>query len=215
MDKPNTNWAGNIAYAAARVHEPRTIAELQSIVRHAGKVRALGSRHSFNRIADTDGDLVAVRNLNRIVSFNEDSHTITAEGGITYGELCAALHKSGFAIHNLASLPHIGVVGATATATHGSGNRNGNLATAVAGLKIVTATGDIVELKRGDPDFEGAVVNLGALGIVAEVTLHGLAQRPRRLSIELGLTVPFTFAQAVAGHVVVDDRQDFELVGER
>jgi xylitol oxidase len=172
MAQPNTNWAGNIAYGAATMHEPSTIAELQTIARHAHKVRALGSRHSFNRIADTDGDLVSVRRLNRIVSLNEKARTVTVEGGITYGELCANLEKSRFAIHNLASLPHIGVVGATATATHGSGNKNGNLSTAVAGLKIVTATGDIVELKRGDADFAGAVVNLGALGIVAEVTLE-------------------------------------------
>lgn len=171
MTKPNTNWAGNVAYGARTVHEPRAIAELQTIVRGAGKVRALGSRHSFNRIADTDGDLVSVRHLNRIVGLNETARTVTVEGGITYGELCPMLQKSGFAIHNLASLPHIGVVGATATATHGSGNKNRNLASAVAGLKIVTATGDIVELKRGDADFDGAVVNLGALGIVAEVTL--------------------------------------------
>jgi xylitol oxidase len=165
------NWAGNIAYAARAVHTPSSVAELQAIVRGSDKLRALGSRHSFNRIADTDGDLVSMRRLNRIVRLDATARTVTVEGGITYGELGPALHAQGFAIHNLASLPHIGVVGAVSTATHGSGNANRNLAGAVAGLEIVTATGDIVSLKRGDADFDGAVVGLGALGVVSAITL--------------------------------------------
>lgn len=165
------NWAGNIAYAARAVHTPASVAELQAIVRGSGKLRALGSRHSFNRIADTDGDLVSMRRFNRIVRLDAAARTVTVEGGITYGELGPALHAQGFAIHNLASLPHIGVVGAVSTATHGSGNANRNLAGAVAGLEIVTANGDIVSLTRGDADFDGAVVGLGALGVVSAITL--------------------------------------------
>ena len=169
--EPDRNWAGNIAYAAKRVHAPRSLAELQEIVRKADRVRALGSRHSFNRIADTDADLVAMRHLDKLLAIDTTARTVTVEGGITYGGLSPALHQAGFALHNLASLPHISVAGAAATATHGSGVGNKNLATSVAAMKIVTATGDILTLKRGDADFAGAVVNLGALGIVAELTL--------------------------------------------
>lgn len=165
------NWAGNIAYAARTVHTPGTVAELQAIVRGSDKLRALGSRHSFNRIADTDGDLVSMRKLNKVVRLDAAARTVTVEGGITYGELCPWLHRQGFALHNLASLPHISVVGAVSTATHGSGNGNRNLAGAVAGVEIVTAKGDVVSLRRGDADCEGAVVGLGALGVVSAITL--------------------------------------------
>lgn len=165
------NWAGNIAYGARRLLQPRDLAEVREIVRSAQKVRGLGSRHSFNTIADTDGDLVSLRQLNRVTGIDREAGTVTAEGGITYGELCPALQAEGLALANLASLPHISVVGATMTATHGSGNRNGNLATAVAALEFVDADGDLVRLARGDEGFDGAVVSLGALGLVTSVTL--------------------------------------------
>jgi xylitol oxidase len=165
-----TNWAGNIAYAGT-LATPRSVAEVQDTVRQAKKVRPLGSRHSFNAISDTPGTLISMRSLNRVLSIDAASRTATIEGGITYGELGPQLHAAGFAVHNLASLPHISVVGAASTATHGSGNRNKNLATSIAALKIVTASGDLVTLKRGDADFNGAVVSLGALGLVVEATL--------------------------------------------
>jgi xylitol oxidase len=166
-----TNWAGNITYGASALRTPQSVDELQDIVRGARKLRALGSRHSFNRIADTDGDLVSMRGLARILDIDTAAHTVTVEGGITYGQLCPALDAAGFALHNLASLPHIGVVGAVSTATHGSGNANKNLASAVAALELVTAGGDIVSLHRGDADFAGAIVGLGALGVVSTITL--------------------------------------------
>ncbi len=171
MTSTLTNWAGNVTYAARAIHTPSTVAELQAIVRQSNKLRAVGSRHSFNRIADTDGDLVVMRGLNRVVTLDAAARTVTVECGITYGELGPWLHAQGYALHNLASLPHISVVGAVTTATHGSGNGNRNLAGAVAGIEIVTANGDIVSLKRGDADFDGAVVGLGALGVVSAVTL--------------------------------------------
>ena len=90
---------------------------------------------------------------------------------IRYGELAAVLRAEGLALGNLASLPHISVAGAVATATHGSGDANGNLATAVAGLELVTSGGELVTASRGDPDFDGLVVGLGALGAVTRITL--------------------------------------------
>lgn len=171
MPDADRNWAGNIVYGARRVHAPQSVAELQEVVRAARKLRALGSRHSFNRISDTDADLVSMRSLNRVLAVDKAARTVTVEGGITYGELCPVLDREGLALHNLASLPHISIAGAAATATHGSGLGNRNLATAVAALKLVNGAGDIVALRRGDPQFAGAVVGLGAVGIVCELTL--------------------------------------------
>jgi len=150
---------------------PRTVSEVQAAVKAAKKLRPLGSRHSFNRISDTGGTLLSLRGLERRFDLDRAASTVTVDGGMTYGELGPRLAAAGYALHNLASLPHISIVGAVATATHGSGNANRNLAGAVAGLELVTATGDIVQLSRSDAEFDGAVVNLGALGVVTSITL--------------------------------------------
>jgi len=167
------NWAGNIAYGAARFHAPATVEELQSIVAAATKARAVGSRHSFNAIADTDGDQISLAALPRVVELDPQAQTVTVDGGIRYGELATILDDAGWALANLASLPHISVAGACATATHGSGAANGNLATAVSAMEIVVATGDVVEVSRDDdPELMDAViVGLGALGVVTRLTL--------------------------------------------
>ncbi len=169
-----TNWAGNHAYVARALHEPRSLEELQELVRRSRSLRVLGSRHSFNDIADTTGDLVSLAGLPRIFELDRSAGTVTVDGGVRYGELCGPLHAAGFALHNLASLPHISVAGACATATHGSGDRNGNLATAVTAVELLRADGETVALSRtADPEtFPGAVVGLGALGVVTRVTLR-------------------------------------------
>jgi alditol oxidase len=166
------NWAGNVAYSALAVHCPASVSEVQSLVACAKRVKALGTRHSFNSIADTNCDHVSTENLNRILQLDRDRMTVKVEGGISYGTLSQFLVLEGYALHNLASLPHISVAGACATATHGSGVRNGNLATAVCALELVTASGELLCIDENDPDFHGAVVNLGALGIVTSVTLR-------------------------------------------
>ena len=163
------NWAGNFEYQAQLVFEPRSIADAQEVVQKSLKLKVYGSRHSFNHVADTTDTHVSLQHLNRIVSIDEAAQTVTFEGGIRYGELVTHLHEHGFALHNMASLPHITVAGACATATHGSGEKNGNLATAVRGLDIITGSGEIVTF-AGD-DLAGAAVHLGALGIVARMTL--------------------------------------------
>jgi alditol oxidase len=168
----STNWAGNWAYAAAEVHRPASVAEVQEIVARAAKVKALGTRHSFNHAADTDGVHVSTASLNRVLSLDRGAQTVTVEAGITYGDLCCYLREHGLALHNLASLPHISVGGACATATHGSGDRNGSLSSAVSAMDIVTADGEVVRLERGDANFAGAVVHLGALGVVTSLTLE-------------------------------------------
>ena len=166
------NWAGNYAYSAKQLHHPSSVEQVQELVKTHSKLRVLGTRHSFNSIADSTENLVSLQHLNQM-TLNPEARTVTVDAGVRYGELCRYLDTQGYALHNLASLPHISVAGACATATHGSGDQNGNLATAVAALEIVTADGGVVELSR-DKDgeqFEGAVVGLGSLGVVTKVTL--------------------------------------------
>lgn len=167
------NWAGNVEYGAARFHAPTSVSEVQSIVAASTKVRAVGSRHSFNTIADTTGDQISLASLERVVELDSQERTVTIDGGIKYGELATRLHESGWALANLASLPHISVAGACATATHGSGAGNGNLATAVRAMELVTASGDRVLMSRDDdPELLDALtVGLGAVGIVTRLTL--------------------------------------------
>ncbi|MFD3003449.1 FAD-binding protein [Pontibacter toksunensis] len=169
----NINWAGNIAYSTDRVHFPASVEQVQKIVKECRHVKALGSRHSFNRIADNPANQLSLIHLNKVVSLDKNARTVTVEGGMRYGELAPYLHEQGYALPNLASLPHISIVGACATATHGSGVKNTNLATAVSALELVDAAGEVVSLERKkDGDyFRGAVVNLGALGIVTKLTL--------------------------------------------
>ena len=180
-----TNWAGNLTYAAATVASPRTVAEVQQLVQEAvsasARVRALGTRHCFNDLADTDGTLVSLADVEPVAEGNlrletgaDGTTTVRVSAGTRYGDLAAALLPLGMAVHNLASLPHISVAGAIATATHGSGDRNQGLGGAVVGLELVTGTGEVLELRRGQDGpvpFEAAVVHLGALGILTHVTL--------------------------------------------
>ena len=167
------NWAGNLEYSTDRLYAPESIAQVAELVKKYPKVKALGTRHCFNTIADSKDNFISLKQLNKVIAIDEVAHTVTIEAGINYGQLCPQLEEKGFALHNLASLPHISVAGSTATATHGSGVKNGNLATAVSGLEFVTATGEVVTLaqaKDGE-QFLGAVVHLGGLGVVTKVTL--------------------------------------------
>ncbi len=174
MEEPLMNWAGNLTYSTTNVHRAQSLEGLQQFVRDHSRLRGLGSRHSFNSIADSRDNLVSMTGMNKILSLDEEAGTIEVEAGIKYGDLCAYLDERGFALHNLASLPHISIAGACATATHGSGLGNGNLATQVAALEFVDASGHPQRLSR-DRDgeqFHGAVVGLGALGLVTKVTLN-------------------------------------------
>ncbi|WP_104116418.1 FAD-binding protein [Arthrobacter sp. B1805] len=166
------NWAGNYEYRAVTLEHPTSLADLQRAVAAATRISALGSRHSFNDIADTPGTLVSLDVMDPAVEVDEAARTVTVGAGVRYGVLAGHLQRRGFALHNLASLPHISIGGAIATATHGSGNANGNLATAVVGLELVTASGDVMTVAKGDADFDGMVVGLGALGVVHRVTLR-------------------------------------------
>ena len=168
-----TNWAGNVVFAAHRLAEPASLGELQDLVAASDRVRVLGAGHSFNRIADTSGVLISLAGLPPTFELDPGRAAVTVGAGMRYGELAPRLHAQGYALPSLASLPHLTVAGACATATHGSGDANGNLATGVSAIELIVATGDVVALRR-DADgaqFRGGVVSLGALGVVTRLTL--------------------------------------------
>jgi len=166
-----TNWARNVAFRAKTFAEPVSLDELRAIVGRSDRVRALGTRHSFSRIADTTGTHVSLAGLPPLIEIDSAARQVRVGGGIRYTELAPRLTAAGWALPNLASLPHITVAGACATATHGSGDGNGNLATPVVELEMVTAAGDMVTIDSEHSDFYGAVVGLGRLGIVSALTL--------------------------------------------
>jgi xylitol oxidase len=170
MSDVGANWAGNYAYRAERLHRPTSLEQLRELVAAAPQIRVLGSRHSFSDIGDA-AELVTLDGLPAEIAVDRAAGTVSCSGATRYGELAAALEPEGLALGNLASLPHISVAGAIATATHGSGDSNGNLATEVAALELVTSDGGLVTSARGEEDFDGLVVGLGALGAVTRVTL--------------------------------------------
>ena len=184
------NWASNVVYGAADVVAPGSLDELADVVRSADRVKALGSRHCFNTIADTDGLHVVSSRLPAEVHIDSERGIVRASAGLRYGDLAPALHREGWALANLASLPHISLAGAVATGTHGSGDAVASLASAVAGVELVTADGELRTFRRGDPDFEGVVISLGALGIVT--------------ALELDLVPAFDVAQTVYERLPLD-----------
>ena len=168
-----TNWAGNYTYSTADLETPASLEELQALVKRTPRLRALGTRHSFNGIADSTAMQVSLQQFHSM-ALDPAAHTVTVGAGVRYGDLAPYLDSHGYALHNLASLPHISVAGSCATATHGSGIHNRNLSTSVIAMELVTANGERLTLSRDkDPQhFAGAVVALGALGIVTSVTLQ-------------------------------------------
>ena len=166
------NWAGNYTYSTKNLDVAKTVEDVRQNVRSQSHLKALGARHSFNGIADSTVEQISLKPFDQI-ELDAEAKTVTVGAGVTYGQLAPYIDSRGFAVHNLASLPHISVVGACATATHGSGSKNGNLSTAVRAMEIVTANGDVVTFSRerlGDK-FPGTVVGLGALGVITRITL--------------------------------------------
>ena len=168
-----TNWAGNLTYGTDQLDMPASVAEVQHSIASHPHLKALGARHSFNSIADSTDSQISLKHFDQI-ELDAEHRTVTVGAGVTYGQLAPYIDSRGFAVHNLASLPHISVVGACSTATHGSGSKNGNLSTAVRAMELVTADGKVVTLSRetlGDR-FPGVVVGLGALGVITRITLE-------------------------------------------
>lgn len=167
------NWSGSRTFQAREIHQPKTLDDLQRIVSKSERAKAIGSRHSFNSIADTSGDLISLEHFDHVVEIDEQTSSATVGGGMPYASFCRELDAAGYAVHNMASLPQITLAGACSTATHGSGDSCGNLATAVRALTLVTGKGELVTLDRetNEDDFRAVVVGIGAFGIITEMTL--------------------------------------------
>jgi alditol oxidase len=167
----SANWAGNVVFSAARLESPTTDERLREVVADSAKVHVVGAGHSFSRIADTTGTLISLRDLPATVEIAPDRASARVGAGLRLAELSLLLHAEGLALHNLPSLPHITLAGAVTTATHGSGDGNGSLASAVRSLELLTADGSLLTLSRGDERFDGAVVSFGALGVVTSLEI--------------------------------------------
>lgn len=165
------NWSGTYEYRASSVEAPTSIAEVQQLVARSPRIRALGTRHSFNDVADTEGVLVTTTEIPADFVVDEERRVLTVGAGTRYAAVATYLTEQGWALHNMGSLPHISVAGAISTGTHGSGDLNGNLSTAVRGLQLVGPDGELRWIRHGDPDFAGSVVALGLLGVVVRVEL--------------------------------------------
>jgi xylitol oxidase len=167
-----TNWAGNLPYSADSLHYPTSVVEVQELVARLPRVKALGTRHSFSTIADSPGGaLISLSELAPEVTIDADAMTVSVTGGTRYGVLAAELQSRGYALHNTGSLPHISVAGATATGTHGSGDRHGILSTAVSAVELVKADGSLVTVDRSNPDLKALAVGLGAFGVITRLVL--------------------------------------------
>jgi xylitol oxidase len=167
-----TNWAGNHTYAAGQVLRPTTVEQVRELVAGTPRIKALGTRHSFNDIADFAGGVqLSLAGVGVPIEIDSDAATITIGGATRYGDLAQPLDAAGFALANLASLPHGTVAGSIATATHGSGERHQSLASAVSAIELVTADGDLRRFTKAEDVFPGLVVGLGALGVITRLTL--------------------------------------------
>ncbi len=166
-----TNWSGNYAYRAPRFAEPHSIDELAEAVTGGERVRVAGTGHTFNGIADSADLRISLAAMPSGISIDSARRVVSVSGPVRYRELTDHLHRHGWALANLASLPDLSVAGAISTGTHGSGTRLRGLASDVRAIELLTARGELRELREGDAEFAGAVVGLGALGVITRLEL--------------------------------------------
>jgi len=155
------NWSKNVDFNDRELFQPESLAELQELVRSNAKLRARGTAHCFNEIANTSSYAINLAKMPKVIEVNRDSNSVTVSAGLTYGALAPVLHEQGWALNNLASLPHISIGGSISTGTHGSGIKNQNLANQVLAIDLVTAEGELRHIDRTNPAFNALVVGLG------------------------------------------------------
>jgi xylitol oxidase len=165
------NWSKNVDFNDRDFLQPGSLAELQEMVRLNQKIRARGTAHSFNEIANTSSYAINLAKMPRVIEVNSEKSSIRVAAGLTYGELAPVLHSQGWALNNLASLPHISIAGSISTGTHGSGIKNQNLANQVLSLDIVTSEGELRHIDRTNPALSTLVIGLGLGGIVYQYEL--------------------------------------------
>lgn len=187
LEVPGLSWSGTVDYGPGPLHAPTSLSQLQELVGRSSRLRALGTRHSFSEVAASDGPLVTLTSMPADLEFDTAARTVRVAAGVRYGELALAAAEHGLALATMGSLPHISVGGASATGTHGSGDRHRSLASAVRAIELVTASGELLALSReGDPEiFDGAVLALGTLGIATHLTLDLVPAAPMRQTVHL------------------------------
>ncbi len=184
------NWATNINFHDAQTLHPKSISELAEVVSSSEKIRARGSAHCFNTIADTRHTAVVLDAMPSELEIHAETNTATINAGMNYAVVSEFLHARGWALHNLASLPHISIGGAVATGSHGSGIKNGALHTAIKSVNLMGPDGTIRTLTRGvDSEFYASVVALGLPGIAT--------------SFEVDIQPTFEIFQTVYGNMPV------------
>jgi FAD-linked oxidoreductase len=170
------NWAGDQVCRPASVSRPETVSELVEVVAGANSVKVRGSGHSFSEAALTDGVMIDLGAMDRVLDVDRDSGLVRVQGGIALRDLNLALDQHGLAMENLGDIDRQTISGAISTATHGTGAQLRNISAQVAGIELVTGSGELVSLGPDDPDgglaFRAARVGIGALGAIAAVTLQ-------------------------------------------
>lgn len=173
-----TNWAGNQKARPTSINNPTTEEELAALVTRAARsghtVKAVGSGHSFTAAASTSGHLVRLDHLNNLIEVDRAAGTVTVQAGIRLTHLNELLFSLGLALPNLGDIAYQSISGAIATSTHGTGRNLTGLAGQVSALRIVTGDGSVINLSANEHGdlFDAARVNVGALGIVTQVTLN-------------------------------------------
>jgi len=196
------NWAGNVTFGTERHVTPGSMEELSELVSKSSKVKVQGSKHSFNTIADSTDTLVSLQNFNQIGEPDPETRSVRIGGGVTYGELAVHLESRDWAVSNLASLPHISVIGACATATHGSGRTNKNLSNQLLDLEVMGPDGNIRRIPAGSEEAKLAAVGLGAIGLItaASVRIEPTFQVQQWVYEHLPFDVLTTYFDVVSSH---------------
>jgi L-gulonolactone oxidase len=166
-----SNWSRGQSCAPAEHVRPATRAELSEAVARGRAVRVAGAGHSFSGVVPTDGTLLSLDRLDRVLDVDRDSGLVRAESGIRLHRLVRELHAHGLALPNLGDIDAQSLAGALVTGTHGTGRKLGNLATSVEAMELVLADGSELTVDGGD-ELRAARIGLGALGVVAAVTLR-------------------------------------------
>jgi L-gulonolactone oxidase len=175
-----SNWAGNQQCAPAAWERPDSEADLARVVKEAASegrtVKAVGAGHSFTAAACTDGHLVDLSNLDKVLAWDRETDQVTVQAGISLSRLCEELDARGLALENMGDIAYQSIAGATATATHGTGTRFGNLSSRIVGMRLVTGDGSVLECSadQNADVLDVARVGVGALGIVSTLTIQAV-----------------------------------------
>ena len=172
MSKPIRNYARTWSFTPEHVHRPQTADEIVALVRGAKVVRVMGARHSWSQGIVTDDTLLSLDDMNQLIDVDRDAMLVTVQAGIRLKHLIVELEKLGLAMENMGSIGEQSLAGAVSTATHGTGLGHRCLADMVQVISLVDGRGEIREIGREHPDFNGVIVGLGAFGVVFQMTLR-------------------------------------------